>query len=118
LTYFLSVLDLRVEAPTRTDGVVFQGQLFGVGVWRPARDVRRIARCGGSGWLLARERTKPMEEARDMSSSRMDVAADSSMDEGLEVEPTSPPASCREPALEGWTGKEAAHLWETPFRVW
>jgi hypothetical protein len=33
-----------------------------------------------------------MEEARDMSSSRMDVAADSSMDEGLEVEPTSPPA--------------------------
>lgn len=71
-----------------------------------------------AGWLLARERTKPMEEARDMSSSRMDVAADSSMDEGLEVEPTSPSASCREPALEGWTGKEAAHLWEMPFRVW
>ena len=70
------------------------------------RDVFQVARLGSSGRHLASERTKPMEEARDTFSSRSCVAADSSMDEGLEVEPTSPPASAGSQPSKAGLGKK------------
>ena len=70
------------------------------------RDRCPAARPGISGKQQACERTKPMEEARDTFSSRSCVAADSSMDEGLEVEPTSPPASAGSQPSKAGLGKK------------
>jgi hypothetical protein len=70
---------------------------------------RSLRGLRSSGTSLVSERTKPMEEARDAASSRSCVAADSSMEQGLAVEPTPPPRSD--------SGSHFRVDWATGFRL-
>jgi hypothetical protein len=57
-----------------------------------------------SGIRRAGERAKPMEEARDATFSRECIAADSSMEKGLAVEPTPPCRACLGKPSQGGLG--------------